>query len=146
MQLICVGRHRYLSGHIRRFFEALGLQVVATESLDEALRLVPSVAPDVALVDYELLASQPLSAWLADAAAREVPLLAVSLARRPEEMLLDRSVVVGSLYLPLLDAETAMSVLRHAASRGGVALPRGAAYPGRGARLTDQAPFNAPPG
>ena len=146
MRLLCIGRHPYLSGHFSRFFERLGLSVVATEGLEEAVRLVPSVAPDVALVDYDLLASRPLGAWMADAAAREVPIVAVSLTRRPEEMLLDRSTVVGSLYLPVLEPDTALSVLRHAASRGGVSVPEGALHPGRGARLAPPERMGAPPG
>jgi DNA-binding NarL/FixJ family response regulator len=144
MRLLCIGRHPYISAHYRRFFESLGLEVVSTEDIPAALGLLPTVAPDVALVDYELLATRPMGEWLEDAVAREVPLVAVSLTRRPEEMLLDRTLLVGGLYLPAVSPATALAVLRQAASRGGVVLPPDAALPGRGARVVSPMPASAP--
>ena len=144
MRVLCIGRHPYLSGHYRRFFEGLGLEVVSTEDITDAVQLLPSIAPDVALVDYDLLATRPMGAWLDDAVAREVPLVAVSLTRRPEEMLLDRNLLVGGLYLPAVVPATVVAALRQAASRGGVVLPLDAAHPGRGARIVAPAPTNAP--
>ena len=136
MKLLCIGRHPYLSGHIRRYFEELGLTVVTTDGLDDAVRLAGAEEPDVALCDYDLLASHPFTEWRTDVRSRDVPLLAVSLTRRPDEMILRPGEVAGSLYLPVVSPEDALAVLRFAARRGGVAVPAGASYVGRGARLT----------
>jgi DNA-binding NarL/FixJ family response regulator len=136
MRLLCIGRHPYLSGHISRYFEALDLDVTTVVGLDEALRLVSSTSPDVALCDYDLLAASPIGAWRDHTIAGQIPLLAVSLTHRPEEMTLADGVVAGSLYLPLLTEADALAALRLAASRGGVAPPPGATYQSQGVRVT----------
>lgn len=146
MRLLCIGRHPFLSGHIGRYFERLGLTVDATVGLDDALDRVRHVEPDVVLVDHDLLALQPLTAWREDPVAAAIPLIAVSLTRRPEEMLLPPGQVMGSLYLPVVAPEDALALLRLAASRGGVTLPAaqphtpGAAYAAPGARLAATPP------
>jgi hypothetical protein len=150
MRLLCVGRHPFLSGHIGRYFERLGLTVDLAVGLDDALDRVRLVEPDVVLVDHDLLVLQPLTAWREDAHAAALPLIAVSLTRRPEEMLLPPGQVMGSLYLPVVAARDALALLRLAASRGGVTLPAaephtpGAAYSAPGARLAAAAPASIP--
>jgi hypothetical protein len=136
MRLLCIGRHPYLSGHISRYFEELDLDVTTVVGIDDALRALHSVAPDVALCDYDLLAVSPVGAWRDHVIASEIPLLAVSLTHRPEEMTLADGLVAGSLYLPLLTKADALAALRLAASKGGVAPPPGAAYQSRGVRVT----------
>jgi DNA-binding NarL/FixJ family response regulator len=135
MRLLCIGRHPYLSGHISRYFEELDLDVVTVVGIEEALQVAGSVAPDVALCDYDLLALSPVGAWREHAIANEIPLLAVSLTHRPEEMTLADGLVAGSLYLPLLTRSDALAALRLAASKGGVTLPPGATYQSRGVRV-----------
>jgi|SRR5829696_2140050 len=150
MRLLCIGRHPFLSGHIGGYFERLGLTVDVAVGLEDALDRVRLVEPDVVLVDHDLLVLQPLTAWRNDAQAAAIPLIAVSLTRRPEEMLLPPGQVMGSLYLPVVAPGDALALLRLAASRGGVTLPDaephtpGAAYSARGARLAAVPPTAVP--
>jgi hypothetical protein len=109
---LCVGRHRYLSDHLGLYFSKIGLQTQCVVGLDEALAAVRVSPPDVVLCDYDLLATIALEAWAHDAAFERVPVIAVSLTRRPEEMhLLDVNGIGGFLYLPTLDAGAALRVL-----------------------------------
>ena len=68
--------------------------------------------PDIVLADYDLLASTPLDAWESDELLSRLPVVAVSLTRRPNEVCaLDINGIAGFLYLPTLDRETALRVL-----------------------------------
>ena len=150
MRLLCIGRHPFLSGHIGRYFERLGLTVDEAVGLEDALDRLRHVEPDVVLVDHDLLVLQPLTAWREDSRAAALPLIAVSLTRRPEEMLLTPGQVMGSLYLPVVAPGDALALLRLAACRGGVMLPAaephtaGAAYAAPGARLAAAPPAALP--
>ncbi|HUF26036.1 MAG TPA: hypothetical protein VMM18_03545 [Gemmatimonadaceae bacterium] len=120
LRALCVGRHRYLSEHLGAFFRELGLETTGVVGLEEALRDARRRAPDLVLCDYDLLATAPLRLWEEDRALSRVPVIAVSLTRRPDEMhLLDVNGIAGFLYLPTLDRETA----RRALGLGGRALP-----------------------
>jgi hypothetical protein len=109
---LCVGRHRFLSDHLGLYFSKIGLRTRCVVGLDEALTAVRASAPDVVICDYDLLATIALDAWEHEAAFARVPVIAVSLTRRPEEMhLLDVNGIGGFLYLPTLDAQAALRVL-----------------------------------
>lgn len=109
---LCVGRHRFLSDHLGLYFGNIGLRTQCVVGLDEALAAVRATPPDVVLCDYDLLATIALEVWEHDAAFERVPVIAVSLTRRPEEMhLLDVNGIGGFLYLPTLDAQAALRVL-----------------------------------
>ena len=109
---LCVGRHRFLSEHLGLYFSKIGLQTQCVVGLDEALAAVRASAPHVVICDYDLLATIPLEAWEHDAAFERIPVIAVSLTRRPEEMhVLDVNGIGGFLYLPTLDAQAALRVL-----------------------------------
>ena len=109
---LCVGRHRFLSDHLGLYFSKIGLQTRCVVGLDEALAAVRVSPPDVVLCDYDLLATIPLEAWEHEAAFERVPVIAVSLTRRHEEMhLLDVNGIGGFLYLPTLDPQAALRVL-----------------------------------
>ena len=112
---LCVGRHRFLSDHLGVYFSRIGLHTHAVVGLDEALAAVRSISPDVVLCDYDLLTAIPIDSWQHSAAFARVPVIAVSLTRRPEEMqLLDVNGIGGFLYLPTLDAESALRLLEMA--------------------------------
>jgi DNA-binding NarL/FixJ family response regulator len=112
LSALCVGRHRFLSDHLGLYFTNIGLRTQCVVGLDEALVAVRAAAPDVVICEYDLLATIPLEAWEHDAAFERVPVIAVSLTRRPEEMhLLDVNGIGGFLYLPTLDPEAALRVL-----------------------------------
>ena len=109
---VCVGRHRFLSEHLGLYFSRMGLQTRCVTGLDAGLAAVRASAPDVVICDYDLLATIPLEAWEHEAAFERVPVIAVSLTRRPEEMhVLDVNGIGGFLYLPTLDPKAALRVL-----------------------------------
>jgi CheY-like chemotaxis protein len=109
---LCVGRHEYLSEHLGRFFGELGLRTVCVVGLQEALESARREPPDLVLCDYDLLATLPLEGWEHDELLSRVPVFAVSLTRRPDEMhLLDINGIGGLLYLPTLEPEVALQVL-----------------------------------
>lgn len=109
---LCVGRHRYLSQHLGTYFRELGLSTTSVVGLDEATRAAQREVPDLVLCDYDLLATARLDAWERDERLSKVPLIAVSLTRRPDEVhLLDINGIAGFLYLPTLDAATARRAL-----------------------------------
>jgi hypothetical protein len=112
LSALCVGRHRFLSDHLGLYFSRIGLRTCCVVGLDEALTAVRASAPDVVLCDYDLLATIPIESWEHEAAFERVPVIAVSLTRRPEEMhLLDVNGIGGFLYLPTLDPHAALRVL-----------------------------------
>lgn len=112
LSALCVARHRFLSEHLGRYFTRIGLATRCVVGLDEAFAAVRASRPDVVLCDYDLLATIPLARWERDAAFARIPVMAVSLTRRPEEMhLLDVNGIGGFLYLPTLDPQAALSLL-----------------------------------
>lgn len=112
---LCVGRHRFLSDHLGIYFERIGLRTVSVVGLDEARAALAAAVPDVVICDYDLLATIPPEHWERDFAFGMVPLIAVSLTRRPEEMhVLDVNGIGGFLYLPTLDQEAALRLIEMA--------------------------------
>ena len=112
MRALCVARHRMLSEHFCRFFDAFGVDTVACVGWSETLDAVRANQPDTVICDYDLLASIPDGAWEVDPAARDVPVIAVSLTRQPSDMnVLDASGAAGFLYLPTLSSDEAHRVL-----------------------------------
>lgn len=109
---LCVGRHRFLSDHLGIYFERIGLRTVGVVGLDEARAAMAAVVPDVVICDYDLLATILPEHWERDIAFGMVPLIAVSLTRRPEEMhVLDVNGIGGFLYLPTLDPKAALRLI-----------------------------------
>ncbi len=124
MQAFCVGRHTYIAEHIGRFFARFGLATVPVVGLDGALRLAGSVQPDLVLCEYDLLATQSLAALEQHPTLARVPMVAVSLTRRPNEVhLLDVNGIAGFLYLPTLQPADAARVLGVARLPAGYSLP-----------------------
>lgn len=124
MRVLCVGRHRFLSEHLCRFFGELGMATVPAVGLDDAMGLTSAVEPDVIVCDYDLLATARLDDWERHAQASHVPVIAVSLTRHPGEAhLLDVNGIAGFLYLPTLQGEDARRVLSAVARTRGVTPP-----------------------
>jgi DNA-binding NarL/FixJ family response regulator len=112
MRVLCVGRHPFLSEHLGRFFENLGVDCIPCVGLREAVDLVPTIDPDAVICDYDLLATMSLAEWESDPLLRDIPVIAVSLTRHPGEAhLMDVNGIAGFLYLPTLQPEDAQRVL-----------------------------------
>ena len=116
MLVLCIARHVYISEHIARFFARVGALTESAVGLTEGATRAREHRPDVVVCEYDLLATLPLSAWECDELLSCLPILAVSLTRRPGEAnLLDVNGISGFLYLPALTDEKAHQVLDGAA-------------------------------
>ena len=114
---LCVGRHEYLADHFARFFSDLGVQTRDAAGLEQALVVSRSFHPQVIICEYELLATLSIEALERDELLSRMPVIAVSLTRRPHEAhLLDVNGIGGFLYLPLLDRDAALRVIAAACS------------------------------
>jgi hypothetical protein len=125
MRVLCVGRHPFLSEHLGRFFEKLGVETVPCVGMSDAEELVRQREPDAIICEYDLLATISLGNWESDPVLARVPLIAVSLTRHPGEAhLLDINGIAGFLYLPTLDHDDALRLLAAVQQkRGGLAPP-----------------------
>jgi hypothetical protein len=117
LRALCVGRHPYLSDHFARFFADLGVETSHAVGLDAALVASRIFRPEVVICEYEILATLSLEAWELDELLSRMPVIAVSLTRRPHEAhLLDVNGIGGFLYLPVLDRTAALKVITAAAA------------------------------
>jgi hypothetical protein len=134
---VCVGRHRYLSEHLGLFFRRIGVDTRCAVGLHNALSIVRENTPDVVICDYDLLTTVPIQEWEADDVFRTIPVVAVSLTRRPDEMqVLDINGIGGFLYLPTLDHAAALRYLEMARQAARFSPTRDWPLPGADARRT----------
>lgn len=111
MRALCVTRHRYLSEHLVRVFDEMGLDCTPCVGLDAAVRDADEMAPDVVIAEYELIATGSLAAWEQDPTLARTPVVAVSMRRHAGDAhLMDVSAVAGFLYLPTLTRDDASRV------------------------------------
>src|SRR5690349_25094906 len=79
--------------------------------------------PDVVFCEYDLLATVPLEPWERDPFLSRVPVIAVSLTRRSDEMhLLDVNHIAGFFYLPALTEDDARRLLHAVRPSAGYSL------------------------
>jgi hypothetical protein len=131
MRLLCVGRHAYLSEHLCRYFRAFGADCAAAVGASDAEVIAASFEPHVVVCDCDLITPTLLDEWAVAPSFADVPLVAVSLTRRPEEMPpLELLGVAGVLYLPALEADQVQALLAGAHRRRGVMPPVGWRSPG----------------
>ena len=124
LRALCIARHCFLSEHIARYFSDMGLDTTEAVGLEAALEMAGKTLPDVVICDYDLLATVSLEKWERDAMLSNVPVIAVSLTRRAQELqLLDINGIAGFLYLPTLEPASALRILRAAAVRPKYTLP-----------------------
>jgi hypothetical protein len=96
----------------------MGVATMNAVGLESAMEKAGRFSPDVVLCDYDLLATIPLDEWEHDGLLSKTPVIAVSLTRHAEELhLLDVNGIAGFLYLPTLQREPALKILRAAATR-----------------------------
>ena len=127
MRLLCVGRHQYLSEHLCRLFGTLDVQCESATGVSAAPLAAAHFEPHVVVADGDLLNPSVLEAWSRDDALQDVPVLAVSLTRRPEEYTsAELSGIAGVIYLPKLKAGEAMALLQGACRPRGVDAPTSA--------------------
>ena len=130
MRVLCVARHEFLSNHLCQYFSTLEAETEAAVGLDDAITLAGAQSPDVVVCDYDLLSSGVLDRWAHEPALSLLPLIAVSLTRRPEEVFVDEQMIAGFLYLPTLGREDALRVLSAAKRASGVRAPQSLTFLG----------------
>lgn len=124
MRVLCVGRHPFLSEHFCRFFRDLGAECVGTAGTSEVLNVAAAFEPHLVVTDCDLLTVSLLDLWSHEESLADVPVLAVSLTRRPAEVVPDVTCgVVGVVYLPALGREQAIALLEGAHRPRGVRMP-----------------------
>ena len=127
MRLLCVARHAFLSDHLCRYFGAMHVQCETAVGMEGARVAARAFEPHLIVAESELLSPSVLAGWSAEAALADVPVLAVSLTRRPDESLpVELSGLAGVIYLPTLDREAALALLDVTMKPRGVDLPPGA--------------------
>lgn len=118
MNVLCIGRHALLADHIASLFREAGAHTYPAVGLAEAAELAVQRRPDAVLCDYDLLATNSLEPWERDQRIASIPVVAVSLTRRPDEACaFDVNGIAGYLYLPTLDREAALAALAGLARR-----------------------------
>ena len=126
MRLLCVGRHAYLSEHLCRYFRELGADCSAAVGASDALTLATSYEPHAIICDCDLITPALLDEWAVEPRMTDVPLIAVSLTRRPEELPpVELLGVAGVLYLPALERSQMLALLAGAHRHRGVMPPIG---------------------
>jgi chemotaxis response regulator CheB len=112
MRVLCVGRHAFLSEHLCRVFRDAGAECEPLVGASDALRLSAALEPHVVVIDCDLITPSLLDSWAAVPALAQVPVLAVSLTRRPEESAPpELSGLAAVVYLPSLEREQTMALL-----------------------------------
>lgn len=115
LHALCIGRHRFLSEHYCSVFADFGIEATPIVGFGRGIAAARAQLPDLVFCDYDLLAGPSLNAWSGDDQLSAIPLVAVSLTRRPDEVHLPVGEGISNfLYLPLLTRETALLAVRAA--------------------------------
>jgi hypothetical protein len=126
MRVLCVGRHAFLSEHLCRFFQDAGAECEPVVGLAEAMRMAALFEPHAVVCDSDLITPALLDSWTREPALATVPVLAVSLTRRPAESApAETSGLAAVVYLPGLSREQAAALLVSVCRPRGVAAPGG---------------------
>jgi len=126
MRVLCVGRHAFLSEHLCRVFGAVGAlcePIIGSASVPGA---AARFEPDVVVCEGDLLTQIVLEGWAREAALRDVPVLAVSMTPRADDVLsadLGASAPAAAVYLPSLDRAQISTLLASLRRPRGVVAP-----------------------
>lgn len=123
MRVLCVSRHQFLSEHFCRYFGELGATCEGVVGISDVVHVAAEFEPHLVVSDHDLVTPALLDQWLREPVLADVPVLAVSLTRRPDEGMSSVDGAAGAIYLPGLDRETARSLLTAAYRPRGVDLP-----------------------
>jgi chemotaxis response regulator CheB len=124
MRVLCVGRHAFLSEHFCRVFSEANAECEPVVGATDALRKAAEFEPHVVVCDCDLMTPTLLESWASEPTLAHVPVLAVSLTRRPDDSLTaDLCGPAAVIYLPALKTDQIAALLR------GLPRPRGVPTP-----------------
>lgn len=123
MRVLCVGRHAFLSEHLCRYFRDLGAECDAVVGTCDVPAAAARFEPHAIMSDSELLTGPLLDAWSGNPVLSGIPIIAVSLTRRPGEAGPALAGLAGVIYLPALDREQGLALLAGAYRPRGVESP-----------------------
>ena len=117
MRAVCIARHQYLSDHLCSIFDEIGIECTAAVGFQAGREAAQTHTPNVVICDYDLLVAAPLLEWESDPMLASIPIIPVSLTRRPDEaQLIGSQGVAGFLYLAALDKEEIKKAVQTAAA------------------------------
>lgn len=134
MRVLCVGRHAFLSDHLCRVFGAVGALCEPAVGPGNVPRIATRFEPTVVVCEGDLLTPQVLEGWAHEPALNGVPVLAVSMTPRPDDLIpaeLSATDPAAVIYLPSLERAQLAALL------ASVGRPRGVSAPGAW-RLQDE--------
>src|SRR5262245_39829744 len=129
MRMLCVARHPYLSEHLCRYFDGLGMDTIPCVGLGDATARLAAGDIDMVICDYDLLTGLAPDALAACLHMEHVPVIAVSLTRHPADAS-GLEGIAGFLYLPTLQPEDAHRVIAGARRNRGITPPTVLQWPG----------------
>lgn len=119
MRILCIGRHEILSRHVAALCDQSSAECCSVVGMEEGMRQAVSLQPEMVLCDVDLLAPDVMRIWEDEATLRRIPVLAVSLSRKPNEVpAFPGTPVAGFLYLPSLRAGDLERAIVAASGRG----------------------------
>jgi DNA-binding response OmpR family regulator len=125
MRVLCVGRHVFLSEHLCRYFQDAGAECEPAVGAADVLRLASQFEPHAVVCDSDLITPALLDSWTREPALASIPVLAVSLTRRPAESAPAEAVgLAGVVYLPGVTREQASALLASVCRPRGVSAPQ----------------------
>ena len=126
MRVLCVGRHAFLSEHLCRVFGAVGALCEPVVGPADVPKSATRFEPAIVVCEGDLLTPQVLEGWAQEPALAGVPVLAVSMTPRPDDVLPagfhagDPAAVV---YLPSLERAQLSALLASVCQPRGVSAP-----------------------
>lgn len=126
MRVLCVGRHAFLSEHLCRVFGAVGAlcePVVGTAAVPAA---ATRFEPSVVVCEGDVLTPHVLVSWAQESSLAGVPVLAVSMTPRPDDVFpadLSAGDAAAVVYLPSLDRGQLAALLATVCQPRGVSAP-----------------------
>jgi chemotaxis response regulator CheB len=126
MRVLCVGRHAFLSEHLCRVFTDVGAVCEPAVGTVDAISAATRFEPEVVVCEGDLLTPAALDTWAREPALHRVAVLAVSLTRRPDDVLpveLATSEWAAVVYLPGLSRAQLAGLLSTVRRAGGVSAP-----------------------
>lgn len=126
MRVLCVGRHAFLSEHLCRVFGAVGAVCEPVVGASEVARAAARFEPQVIVCEGDLLSSAVLEGFASEPALADIPVLAVSLTPRADDVVfpeLHATDPAAVIYLPALDRLQIAALLSSARRPRGVSTP-----------------------